>query len=232
MNRETRKILRQLEEAFTENADPKKALRMAAYMKDNFPFFGLQKKDRQVVSRPMLKDLTRNHPHETADFCHALWQKDQREFQYFGMELLSKTTKTWNKPEYIEFIEYLIVHKSWWDTVDYLCVNCAGLLIRTYPEKVELYRDKWLFSDNLWLNRSAILYQLKYKRQTDEEFLYEVIRYNRDDKRFFIRKAIGWALREYSKTNLDFVLKTLKEISLSGLSEREALKYAKKKNWV
>ena len=231
MNRETRKILKQLQNAFEENADPKKAERMSAYMKYNFPFYGLQKKERQTVSRPFLKQMVKGLSEETPDFCHALWQKDEREFQYFGMDLLARTSKVWNKPEYMEFIEYLIVHKSWWDTVDYLCVNCAGLLFKTYPE-VEIYRDKWLFSDNLWLNRSAILYQLKFKKQTDEEFLYEVIRYNRNDKRFFIRKAIGWALREYSKTNLDFVLTTLDKIPLSGLSVREALKFAKKKNWV
>ena len=227
----TRKILKNIEVAFKEEENPVKAKRMAAYMKDHFPFYGLQKKERQELSRPFINELIKKYPEEAGDFCHALWQKDQREFHYFGLDLLARTKKHWNQPDSIELVEYLIVHKSWWDTVDFLCVNCAGLLLASHEELV-MYREKWLFSNNMWLNRSAILYQLKYKDKTDEDFLYEIVRYNRDDKRFFIRKAIGWALREYSKTNLDFVLNVLDKIELSGLSKREALKYATKNNWI
>jgi len=121
--------------------------------------------------------------------------------------------------------EWLIINKSWWDTVDSLASNCVGTYFRFYPEKIEYYNSKWITSDNMWLNRTAIIFQLKYKKDTDFELLKNNIRHHSHQREFFIKKAIGWSLREYSKVNPSAVIKFIDENELQNLSIREASKY-------
>src|SRR5690606_30371199 len=118
-----------------------------------------------------------------------------------------------------------IVNQSWWDTVDAIATHCVGQYLQNYPELKEEYNAKWILSDNMWLNRTAIIFQLKYKEQTNFELLKNNIRHFAGEKEFFIKKAIGWALREYSKTNPSAIIKFLDENDLQQLSIREASKY-------
>jgi len=200
------------------------AAQMKAYMKDLFPFLGLKRPDRNFIQRNYLSNSQLPPTKELPDLIRDLWALDEREFQYLGLDILGKYNKQF-EPAHIELFEYLITNKSWWDTVDYLASNSVGSLFKTYPELKEKWLSKWIATDNMWLNRTAILFQLKYKSSTDEGLLIKSIEAHIASTEFFHRKAIGWALREYAKTNPQFTQDFVESHpELSGLSKREALK--------
>lgn len=117
----------------------------------------------------------------------------------------------------------MVTHKSWWDTVDYISIKLMGAYFKKFPEQRELYVKKWLASENIWLQRSALLFQLKYKENLDTTILSNAINYLVGSKEFFINKAIGWVLREYSRTNPKWVVDFVEKTNLNSLSRREAL---------
>jgi 3-methyladenine DNA glycosylase AlkD len=122
-------------------------------------------------------------------------------------------------------MEYLLVTKSWWDTVDTISGGVLGVHFKRFPEVRETYLAKWRLSENSWLRRAAILFQLKYKEETDFDLLCEIIRENLDSKEFFINKAIGWSLRQYARIDPKAVKKFVKSTALHPLSRREAMKH-------
>jgi 3-methyladenine DNA glycosylase AlkD len=124
----------------------------------------------------------------------------------------------------LELLQELITSKSWWDTVDPLASSFVGTLASRYPELIPQI-DQWAADANMWLRRTAILFQLKFKENTDEERLYTNIQFNAERKEFFIQKAMGWALREYSKTNPESVRVFIERNSLPKLTIREGSKY-------
>ena len=130
----------------------------------------------------------------------------------------------------VQLIEYLIVHKSWWDTVDFVAPKLAGPLFIKAPVERKKTARKWVTSGNTWLVRSALLMQLKYKKETDFELMCSVIGECAVDNEFFVRKAIGWTLREYSKTNPKAVMGFVAKQEMSALSKKEALKRITAKN--
>ncbi|HKY55625.1 MAG TPA: DNA alkylation repair protein, partial [Anaerolineales bacterium] len=153
-----------------------------------------------------------------------LWSLPQREFQYVGLSLLDKLEKKL-PAKFIKTIEYLIVSKPWWDTVDAIASHTIGTHFRRFPDVREKYLPKWRTSKNIWLRRTAILFQLNYKKETDFELLCDIIRENLDSKEFFINKAIGWALRQYARVNPKAVKKFVNSTPLHPLSRREAMKH-------
>ena len=126
--------------------------------------------------------------------------------------------------EDINLFEFMVTHKSWWDTVDYIANKLMGAYFREFPEKRHEYVRKWIASNNIWLQRSALLFQLKYKSDLDPELLGSTIRQLLGSKEFFINKAIGWVLREYSRTNPEWVKEFADMTELQPLSAREALR--------
>lgn len=209
--------------AFEKNADVKNAIGQKAYMRNQFEFLGMTSPIRRNVQKPWL--IKANLPHKTKleSIVKTLWLKPQREFQFFAQELMFKYTKQFEQKD-IALIEYMITHKSWWDTVDYMAANLLGSYFKLYPAQRIIYVKKWLDSGNFWLQRSAILFQLKYKDQVDTEMLNHVITSLLGSKEFFINKAIGWILREYSKTNPAWVLDFTDKYPLENLSRKEALR--------
>lgn len=148
----------------------------------------------------------------------------QREFQYTANGLIGRLQKKLD-PNFISTLEYLIVTKSWWHTVDTLAGDTVGVHFKRFPKVREKYLKKWRKSDSFWLRRSALLFQLGYKEETDFDLLCEIIRENLGSDEFFINKAIGWALRQYAWTNPAPVKKFVKAMKgLHPLSRREALK--------
>ena len=147
----------------------------------------------------------------------------EREFQYVAIDYMI-TVKDKFTPDDMETIEKLILTKSWWDSVDAINI-VVGHIAMKYPEVKEGILTKWMKSDNIWLNRVSIIFQLKYKEKTDTEFLSKAILHNSGTDEFFINKAIGWALREYSKTNKEWVKEFIESNDLSALSVREGSKY-------
>lgn len=212
-----------MSEFFKEHTNPTNAKAMEAYMKDKFKFFGIKTPDR----RAMLKEFYQIHGVPQIDvvdeYVKVLWQLPEREMQLTAQEIAGKYMKK-APPQKIEFYEYMIVNKSWWDTVDYIAIWLVGTLFKNHPEMIEEYVEKWMNSGNFWLQRTAILFQRNYKENTDEALLFNLCERLSGEKEFFIRKAIGWALREYSKTNPEAVIDFVHSHKLSPLSSKEALR--------
>jgi 3-methyladenine DNA glycosylase AlkD len=220
--------IKSLEDLFTKNANPDFAPSMKKYMKDKFEFFGIQTKPRHELTEPFMNKGALPPIDKLRGLVKTLWAKPQREFQYFGVELVEKYIKQLNKSN-LPLIEFMITNKSWWDTVDGIATRVAGGLFKNHPELTIPVTEKWMASENLWLQRTAILFQLKYKSSTDTDLLFKYINMMEGSKEFFINKAIGWALREYSKTNPDLVINFVGRNNLAPLSKREALKVINKR---
>lgn len=201
-----------------ENAGP-----MKKYMKDHFLFLGIKSPLRKELEKQFFKETgILKEPFEK-DFVTGLWEKEEREYHYTAITYIGKFIKKLPK-ELIPFLEKLITTKSWWDSVDSIA-PLVGELAKKYPEVIGENIDDWAVDENSWLRRTAILFQLKYKQLTNEDLLYDYIVKNADSKEFFIQKAIGWALREYSKTNPSSVKAFIEGNQLAPLSIREGSKY-------
>lgn len=216
-------LLEEIIGLFYEHANPDKAASMASYMKNQFPFLGISKPDRSRLQREFVKQERLNKAVDW-NLVFALWNMPEREFQYLAMDYLLALRKYMQKDD-ISYIKTLIVTKSWWDTVDMLASGVLGALCLAEPDLVSTHMLEWSDSDNKWLRRSAILFQLKYKQDTDPNLLSAIIANNLGTREFFINKAIGWILREYSKTDRDWVKTFINSNTLHPLSVREASKY-------
>lgn len=216
--------LKPLKAAFQEAADPERAEKQKAYMKGQFEYYG--------ITAPIQKNLVKEFKNEYGllpetdkeEIVRWCWDQPQREWQYFAMDMLGRTVKK-ESEDIVDLYEELIVAKSWWDTIDYIASNLVGPYFKIYPDNINHRTSKWMGSGNIWLQRTCLLFQLKYKDDLDTDLLESFIEPLRTSKEFFIRKAIGWILREYSKTNPDYVNKFVENNELSGLSHREALKW-------
>lgn len=209
---------------FESHADPAQVAPMKAYMRDQFEYLG--------IKSPQFKILMKEHiaahglpPAEELDFiARELWELPYREFQYAATSLIGRMEKKLPKG-FAPTFEHLITHKSWWDTVDTLAGNPIGVHFQRFPDVREKTLAKWRKSDNFWLRRTCILFQLNYKAETDFDLLSAIIRENLGSKEFFINKAIGWSLRQYARTDPKAVKKFVKATELHPLSRREAMKH-------
>lgn len=215
-------------EALKKQADPANAAAMKAYMIHHFDFFGIKTPVRDAIVKPYLKTNSLSSASELEEVIKLLWAMPERELQYFAIDVFVTHKKYWNSTS-IKLIEYCIIHQSWWDTVDGICSDWLGNYFKLNPEQVILITSQWNKSNNIWLQRSSILFQKSYKKATDTILLTNYILNCKDSKEFFIRKAIGWALREYSKINPEWVIAFVTKNKLSLLSEKEALKIIQKK---
>ncbi|MBU6324977.1 MAG: DNA alkylation repair protein [Bacteroidetes bacterium] len=212
-------------ESLRQSANAETARPMEAYMKNRFPFLGIKKPERAALMKPFLKEARETE----LDLIHRavdhLWTLPEREFHYTAMGLMDQKKKFWNT-ESFALMESLITRKSWWDSVDHIATNQLGAyLLRQTPEFRRKTALRWSADDNMWLNRTALIFQLKYKEQTDVELLFSLAETHSQSKEFFIRKAIGWALRQYAYTAPEDVRAFLQCTSLHTLSVREASKH-------
>jgi 3-methyladenine DNA glycosylase AlkD len=220
--------LRPLVALFEEHADLETAVPMAKYMRDQFPFLCLKSPQRKALFKQFLAEEGLPPPQELEAIVRDLWQLPQREYQYTAQDFLHRLHRHIQSTD-IGLIEYLITTKSWWDTVDGLASHAVGDLFRRFPDTRAETVQRWRHSGDFWLRRTTLLFQLGYKQATDEKLLFSLIHDNLDSDEFFIQKAIGWALREYSKTSPDAVREFVARTPLAPLSEREALKWMKGK---
>ncbi|WAU81045.1 DNA alkylation repair protein [Streptomyces sp. Qhu-G9] len=217
-------VLERLTAAYAGGADPQRARSARAYMKDIAPFLGLTTPDRRALSRTVLAGTPR--PDETDCTAVALrcWRLPEREYQYFAVDYLRRNVRCLSS-RFLPVARHLVSTVPWWDTVDLLACHVVGGLVAADP-RLRADMDRWIEDDDLWIARTALLHQLRYKEATDTErlFAYCVRRSGHPD--FFVRKAIGWCLREYAKTDpaavREFVAR--ERDRLSPLSVREALK--------
>jgi len=215
-----------LVELFRQNANAANAEPMAKYMKNLFPYLGIKTPERRELLRQYYKEYGKPEITELKQIIPELWELPEREFQYCAVGLL-QLYKNKVDASFIVLYKQLITTKSWWDTVDGIAANLAGSLFKKYPEMIKSHTEKWQASGNMWLQRTALLFQLNYKADTDVELMFALIRRNLGSKEFFINKAIGWILREYSKTDAQVVMDFVKKTDLVPLSQREALKWLK-----
>jgi 3-methyladenine DNA glycosylase AlkD len=197
---------------------------MKKYMRDQFAYLGI----KSPAQTSLLKAFIARQGLPPLDALPAisrdLWRLPEREYQYLAMTLISKLEKKLT-PDFIEPLEYLLITKSWWDTVDALAGHPVAALFKRYPLVKKKYLKRWRASENFWLRRTTLLFQLGYKHDTDFDLLCDLVRENLGSSEFFINKAIGWALRQYAHTDPAAVQQFVKATpELHPLSRREALK--------
>ena len=213
-----------LKKLFEQNANPAQAADMSRYMRDQFEYLGIKTPQRTSLQKEFIQHNGLPALGDLDIITRDLWGLSQREFQYAALSLMGKLEKKF-EPEFIITIEHLLVTKSWWDTVDTIAGNAVGMQFKRFPEVKAKYLKKWRKSDNFWLRRTTLLFQLGYKKETDFDLLCELVKENLGSDEFFINKAIGWALRQYAHTNPAPVKKFVKATKdLHPLSRREALK--------
>ena len=216
--------VRSIKTLFEANANPANAAPMKKYMRDQFEYLGIKSPQLKTFLSGFIKENGLPPVTDLDMISRELWNLPEREFQYLAVSLLDKMEKKVDE-DFIVTIEYLITHKSWWDTVDLLAGHSVGAMFERYPNVKAKYLKKWRKSENFWLRRTTLLFQLGYKEKTDFGLLCELIQDNLGSDEFFINKAIGWALRQYAWTNPTAVKKFVKATKeLSPLSRREALK--------
>ncbi len=213
-----------LRAALEADADPADAEPMARYMKNRFAFLGIKTPARRAASRPTFAAAKSADVDDVLEFVAACWDQPEREFQYVGSDVLARVAARLRASD-LGAVEQLIRTKSWWDTVDSLASPTVGTMVRTHPGLVSAM-DDWIGSDDIWIARTAIIHQLRFGADTDEERLFRYCTRRAADTEFFIRKAIGWALRQHARTAPDAVraFVAVHEHELSGLSRREALR--------
>jgi len=213
-----------LKSFFEQNANPAQAVPMQKYMRDQFEYLGIKTPQNAALQKEFFREHGYPEVSELDTVLRDLWALPQREFQYVAVGLLGKFQKQL-PANFIQTIEYLIVTKSWWDTVDSIAGGTVGVHFQRFPVVREKYLAKWRASDNFWLRRAALLFQLNYKKETDFDLLSEIIRENLGSQEFFINKAIGWSLRQYARVDPQAVKKFVKSTPLHPLSRREAMKH-------
>jgi len=217
-------ILARLGGAFEAARDPALAPAMVAYMRDQFPFLGIRSPDQKVLARQVLAGLPKPDEDDLRAVALGCWALPEREYQYFACAYLRRHARLCG-PGFIDTARHLVTTKSWWDTVDTLAAHLVGPLVQRHPALVATM-DRWSTGDDMWLVRTAILYQLTWREDTDATRLFHYCVTQAGHRDFFIRKAIGWALREYARTDPTAVRAFVHAHTdrLAALSVREALK--------
>ena len=203
--------------------NPEKAGPMEAYMRHQFSFLGVAGPERNALYKKYFPEAKKTKIIDW-DFVDTCWEKEPREYQYVAANYL-KTMQSYLTEDDLPKLMRLVVTKSWWDTVDILD-RVVGSLVYDKPELGEIILQ-WSLSDNIWLRRVAIDHQLLRKEKTDVQLMEKVLLNNLDQTEFFINKAIGWALRDYSKTNPEWVASFIEKNKerMAELSIKEASKY-------
>ena len=215
-----------LEQRFNQAKNDENAYFMSKYMKNNFSFYGIKTPERRAILKELITTYSDQIKLHLIPLCFAFFEKDEREWHQMGIDLLLRFKSQISKDDAIH-LQHLILSKSWWDSVDIISTNLIGPLFKTHPELVKDFIPKWRNHSSFWINRTCIIFQLKYKEAVDTELLRDLIVQFHTSKEFFIQKAIGWMLREYTRTNPEWVISITQEIDLKPLSKREALRLLK-----
>lgn len=217
-------FINKLETAFQKESNPENAFAMAKYMRNHFSFFGIKTVERRLLFKTIWKECQPEVAENSREIAWKLFTKKERELQYCGIEILIKQLKNNYTKDDIQLIENLIITNSWWDSVDTIAKNILGEYLLEYPLEINRVVERFSNSENMWLNRSVILFQLGYKQKTNFHLLQSECEKHKNSNEFFIQKAIGWALREYAKTNPDAVKNYVNNTNLKSLSTKEALR--------
>ncbi|MDO9255714.1 MAG: DNA alkylation repair protein [Bacteroidales bacterium] len=213
----------ELQTTFEKHANPATAAGARAYMRNLSEYYGLTSPLRRKLTKEFIAKSGYPPYEQLEEMVRFAWEQPQREWQYVAMEIVEKSVKKADQ-SLLDLAEWMITNKSWWDSVDFIAPNIAGVLFKRYPEIKMQYIEKWMQSENLWLQRSCLLHQLRDTKTTDRALLFNLCERLSDHPDFFIRKAIGWSLRQYSKVFPEAVIDFVNSHKLSNLSRKEALK--------
>jgi 3-methyladenine DNA glycosylase AlkD len=224
-----REFMAAMRSSLAARADPVKAPGMQAYMKSEMPYLGIYSAAQREVHREVIAAYTLASFEEWRDTIIALWDEaGYREERYAALGLLAdRRYRGFRTLDAVALYAQLIVSGAWWDLVDGLATHEVGDLLKRYPEPMRQTLLEWSGGHDPWLRRTSIICQVGFKAATDQELLYACIEPSLAERGFFLRKAIGWALREYAKAAPEAVRRYVadNESRLSGLSRREALKH-------
>ncbi len=217
-----------LEKIFASHADAQHAEEAKQYMRNQFEFYGMYTQQRRHLMNSYFTSAGIPPYAEVLKIMEDMWEHPKRDFQYVGIELLAKCKKHFEE-DLLESIEFMATNKSWWDSVDQINSMLVAPYFKKFPQKRTPTALEWAESKNMWLQRLSIICQLKRKQETDEALLFRNCKRHMGSQEFFIQKAIGWALREYSTTNPKAVIDFADKHPLAKLSRHEALRLIKKK---
>ncbi|MEU6065143.1 MULTISPECIES: DNA alkylation repair protein [Streptomyces] len=217
-------VLERVTAAYAAAADPERAAAMRAYMKDVAPFLGIPTPARRALSRTVLAGTPRPDEADCTAIALRCWALPQREYHYFAADYLRRHAGRCSS-DFLPVARHLVTTVPWWDTVDLLAAHVVGALVAADP-KLAVEMDRWIADDDLWVARTALLHQLRHKEHTDTDRLFSYCLLQSGHTDFFIRKAIGWCLREYAKTDPEAVRSFLarERGRFAPLTVREALK--------
>ncbi|MEN9693430.1 MAG: hypothetical protein RLZZ330_1074 [Actinomycetota bacterium] len=211
-----------------KKANKKRAAEMSAYMRNLFPFLGVNAPERTVILRVVSAQFEKPSQAQIVKVLKTLWEKPEREFHIIGTEFLNKNKKQLDSSFVTKHAKYFITHNSWWDSVDSLR-GAISYLVASDPELDEVMYQ-WIESENKWLVRSAIIHQLLLKGDTDPVKLFALCERRHKDTEFFIAKAVGWALRDFSYVDAEAVKRFVRlHPDMTPLAKREALKAINRK---
>lgn len=217
-------FIQNIEHDLRAKANREVAIPMEDYMKNNFSFLGIKTEERRSIFN---ENCTKYKDEIKSNFRSIAWSlftMKEREFHQCGMDLIIKEIKKKYVLEDIQLIEKMLITNSWWDSVDALAKYLLGGYLQAFPLETYKIIERFSNSDNMWLNRSAIIFQLSYKEKTNFEILKSECERHKNSDEFFIQKAIGWALREYGTYNPKAVIEYVNSTNLKPLSKREALR--------
>ncbi len=209
-------------DALRDLADAENAHWMRKYMREQFPFLGVKKPERQQVFTHLYK--LHGSSQDWYEVSTELFAMPEREFQYVAMDYVQKAKKSWDS-RLPALVEQWIGEESWWDVVDVLAPQILGPYFLQFPAERDQWIERWLNSGNFWLQRVCLIFSLGYKSKTDTVLLAKNIQALSSSKECFIQKAIGWVLRQYARTDAEWVLDFVENHALAPLSRREALKH-------
>ena len=212
-----------LYEEMIQHKNEEQAQKMSKYMLNKFEYIGIKTPERREIFKNFFKEY-KNEEKIDWEFVNKCWENKYREFQYIAADYL-KNMKDKLTIDDIPNLKQLILKKSWWDTIDNLDMTIGALALK--DSNVNKILMEWSLDENIWLRRIAIDHQLLRKEKTDIELLEKILKNNLEQTEFFINKAIGWALRDYSKTSPEWVKNFIEENKekMAKLSIKEASKY-------
>jgi 3-methyladenine DNA glycosylase AlkD len=212
---------------FLEEGDPATAEGQMRYMRNRYAFCGLKAPHWVGLCKEIFAEYGIYDGAKLKTFARRCFADEYREVFFAGLQMVEKRVNT-QPAGFIEFLEEAIIKGDWWDTVDWIS-KFVGIHFLRYPELQHPYCEKWIGSDNIWLQRVAIIHQLMYKDKTDETLLFEMILRRKDSKEFFVQKGAGWGLRQYSKINPIAVVRFLdRHAEIAPLTRREGLKWLRR----
>ncbi|MFC6286789.1 DNA alkylation repair protein [Nocardioides sp. GCM10027113] len=224
-----RELVAAVRTALVAAGDPERAAGQQAYMKSAMPFHGVTSAELTRLLKPLLADYAPGDRATHEATVLALWDgATHREERYAALALARhRVARPWLDPAALALHRHLVVTGAWWDLVDVVAAHLVGAVLRGHRAATTAVMRAWAVDDDLWVRRTAVLCQLAHKGDTDTDLLRHAVEANADDTSFWLRKAIGWALREYAKTDPDWVRAEVARLDdrLSGLSRREALKH-------